>query len=194
MTAIYGDDMRTVVLGPRPPELEAFIERRRRRGQDLYDEVWEGEYHVAPAAHFWHGYVVDQVGIALEPWVRRLGLVRSSAFNLGEPGDFRVPDLGVHREIHDGVWVPTAVLVVEVLSPDDESWDKLPFYASRGVEEALMVDPVAATIQCLRVDRDGQWQRVHRSAVLDATISELAAAVSWPGREPGGAGGTRSAT
>ncbi len=40
--------MRTVVLGPRPPELQALVERRRALGQDLHDEVWHGDYHVAP--------------------------------------------------------------------------------------------------------------------------------------------------
>lgn len=42
---------KTVVLGPRPQELVALIERRQALGLDTYDEVWEGTYHVAPAAH-----------------------------------------------------------------------------------------------------------------------------------------------
>jgi hypothetical protein len=46
--------VRTVVLGPRPPELEAVLERRRALGQDLYDEVWAGEYHMAPAPSHRH--------------------------------------------------------------------------------------------------------------------------------------------
>ena len=32
-------------------ELEELIARRRALGQDGMDEVWEGEYHVAPHAH-----------------------------------------------------------------------------------------------------------------------------------------------
>jgi len=40
--------MRTVLLEP-PAEVRAWLARRRELGQDLYDEVWEGEYHVAPA-------------------------------------------------------------------------------------------------------------------------------------------------
>jgi hypothetical protein len=38
--------VRTVVLGPRRPELEALLERRRALGQDLFDEVWAGDYHM----------------------------------------------------------------------------------------------------------------------------------------------------
>jgi hypothetical protein len=36
--------MRTVVLGPRPPELDALIARRRSLGLDTHDEVWKGEH------------------------------------------------------------------------------------------------------------------------------------------------------
>jgi hypothetical protein len=33
----------------------------------------------------------------------------------------------LHRERGDRVYVPTAALVVEVVSPGDDSWNKLPF-------------------------------------------------------------------
>jgi hypothetical protein len=48
--------VKTVVLGPRPRELEGLIQRRRALGIDAFDEVWEGSYHAAPA-HPAHGYV-----------------------------------------------------------------------------------------------------------------------------------------
>ncbi len=47
--------MRTVVLGERPPELEALIDKRRRLGLDGHDEVWDGVYVMAPHAHSDHG-------------------------------------------------------------------------------------------------------------------------------------------
>jgi len=40
----------------------------------------------------------------------------------------------------------TAAAVVEILSPDDESWQKLPFYAEHHVDEVLFVDPAQRTI------------------------------------------------
>ncbi len=43
--------MKTVVVGPRPAELEELVRRRHELGQDLFDEVWEGTYHMAPAPH-----------------------------------------------------------------------------------------------------------------------------------------------
>lgn len=60
--------------------------------------------------------------------------------NLGTPEDYRVPDQTYLREPARTVSVPTAPLVVEILSPSDETWAKLPFYFARGVEELLVVD------------------------------------------------------
>jgi hypothetical protein len=52
-----GDQMRTVVLGERPRVLDEFIARRRALGQDVFDEVWDGEYHVVPGPSAEHGRV-----------------------------------------------------------------------------------------------------------------------------------------
>ena len=41
--------MPTLVRDPQPAEFEALLERRRRLGQDLFDEVWEGVLHMNPA-------------------------------------------------------------------------------------------------------------------------------------------------
>jgi hypothetical protein len=51
-------------------------------------------------------------------------------FNLGEPDDYRVPDGGLFRPGPDELYVPTAELVVEIVSPGDESGQKLGFYAA----------------------------------------------------------------
>jgi len=49
-------------------------------------------------------------------------------FNLGvSEHDYRVPDGGLHRQRPRGVWQATAALVIEILSPHDESWEKPPF-------------------------------------------------------------------
>jgi hypothetical protein len=54
--------MRTVVLGD-SREIRELIEQRQRTGADLYDEMWQGEYHMAPAPHRSHGL--------LESWLIR---------------------------------------------------------------------------------------------------------------------------
>lgn len=171
--------MRTVVLGARPPELEAIIERRRVSGGDLYDEVWEGEYHMAPAAHPFHGYLDDEVAALLRPLARRAGLVGTGPFNLGSPGDYRVPDRGLHRELPRRTWVTTAAVVVEILSPDDETWDKLPFYARHHVDEVLVVDLERRRLMWFLLSAGG-YREAPTSALLGASAGDLAEQVNWP--------------
>ena len=50
-------------------------------------------------------------------------------FNLRGPGDYRAPDQGCHRVGAGGTWLPSAALVVQVVSPDDESHAKPDSYA-----------------------------------------------------------------
>lgn len=100
--------MRTVVLDPAPAEFEALLERRRALGQDLYDEVWEGEYHMAPAPHPFHGYIDRRLALLLEPLAQRAGLIGAGVFNLGSPDDYRVLDGGLHRELPTTTFVSTA--------------------------------------------------------------------------------------
>ena len=44
----------------------------------------------------------------------------------------RVPDGGWLRPGPDQVYLPTAALVLEVVSPGDDTWKKVPFYAKHG--------------------------------------------------------------
>jgi non-ribosomal peptide synthetase component E (peptide arylation enzyme) len=102
------------------------------------------------------------------------------AFNLGESEhDFRVPDGGLHRPGAAGVWLATAAAVVEVLSPDDESRQKLSFYAEHHVDEVLLVDPAERSVTWLAL-RDGAYEPVARSGLVDLGPTELAAQLDWP--------------
>lgn len=171
--------MKTVVLGPPPVELTEFLQRRHARGQDLFDEVWEGAYHVAPAPHSAHGIVDDELAVLLRPAADATGLVGSGPFNLGEPGDYRVPDRGYHRGTPNQVFVDTAAVVVEVLSPDDETFAKFDFYARHGVEELLVADPQSRTVRCWRPGAGG-YRETGRSELLGVNAAELAARIRWP--------------
>src|SRR5262245_11646628 len=129
--------MKTVVLGPRPAELQSLIDRRHALGIDLFDEVWEGSYHMAPAPSAEHAYLDNVLAVLLHPYAEAVGLVGTGPFNLGGPDDYRVPDRGYHRTQPRGTWVPSVALVVEILSPDDETYEKFDFYASHGVDEII---------------------------------------------------------
>jgi len=173
--------MPTLVLGTPPPELEALLERRREAGVDRLDEVWEGVHHMVPGPSFEHAHVAQRLGELLGPLARAAGLVPTMhEFNLGEDEhDFRVPDGGLHRPGAAGVWLSTAALVVEILSPGDESWQKLPFYAARDVDEVLIVDPIERTATWLGL-RDGEYQPVWRSGLIELGPTELAEQLDWP--------------
>jgi Uma2 family endonuclease len=150
----------TLVCDPPPAEFEALLERRRELGQDLLDEVWEGVYHMNPAPHQRHAHIAQQLAVILDVPASDAGLLPMiSIFNLGEPDDFRVPDGGLFRPGPDEVYASTAALVVEVLSPGDDTWEKVPSYASHGVDEALIVDPDERRVQWLVLSPEGESRR-----------------------------------
>ncbi|MEA2219241.1 MAG: hypothetical protein QOJ35_1867, partial [Solirubrobacteraceae bacterium] len=119
--------------------------------------------------------------VLLGPLAAAAGLLPTmSAFNLGgSEQDFRVPDGGLHRPGAAGVWLPTAAVVVEILSPDDESRQKLPFYAKHHVDEVVLVDPAERAATWLAL-RDGDYERVRRSGLIELGPTELAQRLDWP--------------
>lgn len=171
--------MKTVVLGPPPAELAQLIERRRTQGLDTFDEVWEGAYHMAPAPRFNHAYLDDAVAVLLHPYARSAGLIGSGPFNLGGPDDYRVPDRGYHRKLLDVVFCPTAAIAIEIVSPDDESYQKLPFYALHHVEELIFIEPTARRVRIFSLAGD-RYAEVDRSTLLNVDTETVQAAISWP--------------
>jgi hypothetical protein len=85
----------------------------------------------------------------------------------------------MHRPGAGGVWHPTAALVVEILSPGDETREKLPFYARHEVDEVVIVDPVERAVEWLALEGDG-YEAVARSGLLDGGPAALAAEIEWP--------------
>ena len=173
----------TLVRDPQPVEFEQLLERRRVLGQDLLDEVWEGVYHMnlAPAAR--HAEVAHQLAVLLDEPARTEGLVPTmSIFNLGAPEDYRVPDGGLHRVRPVGaeVYLATAALVVEIVSPDDETWEKLDFYAAHHVDELLIVDPQERQVHWLGVQSDGGYRPIERSKLIALGQDALADRIDWP--------------
>src|SRR5207247_3933448 len=142
------------------------------------DEVWEGVLHMVPAPSVGHARIAQQLAELLGPAARAAGLIPAMGeFNLGESEhDYRVPDGGLHREERDTVWNSTAALVVEIVSPGDETWDKLPFYAAHRVDEVLIVDPAERRVHWLALEH-GAYRPVERSGLIDLGPAEVAARV-----------------
>lgn len=177
--ATYPESMTAVVVGEHP-EFQAWLARRRAQGLDSRDEVWEGVYHVAPHEHGRNGMVMLALAELLSAPARAAGLVAGGAFNLGRHGDFRVPDLGYHRRpVNPVTFFETAALVIEVLSPGDESRAKLPFYASRGVDEVWLVDALARSVE-MHVLNDASYVIAGRSQLLAMEAHTITRDLEWP--------------
>lgn len=144
------------------------------------DEVWDGVLHMVPAPTGRHAQIEWQLAHLLKPLAERAGLRAGGQFNLGEDeANFRVPDGGLHRTPATGTWHSTAALVIEIVSPGDESWEKLPYYAARGVDEVLIVDPQQHSVHWLGL-HEGEYQPIEHSALIDLGRGDLAEQIDWP--------------
>jgi Uma2 family endonuclease len=168
----------------------AALAERRRRGMDKFDERWAGEWHFVNPAKPWHSLLSGALQEVLRPLAEARGLmaVGDGMGMFGSPTDWRVPDqtyFPPHALTEVGV--STAALVVELRSPGDDSYLKLPFYAARQVGEVLVVDS-DRRVELFRLARgrmdvvvpgaDGSVS----SAALDATFTQVrgpALCISW---------------
>lgn len=170
-----------VLEDPPPREVRALLERRKQSGLHRLDEVWEGVLHMVPAPSGAHAYLAQQLAVLLDGPARAAGLVPAiHEVNVGaSEEDYRIPDGALHREIPRTVWFPTLPLVVEIASPNDETWQKLPFYASHGVDEVLILDPRERGIHWLAL-QDGWYAEVQRSRLIDLGPEDLRQRIDWP--------------
>ena len=170
--------MRAVV----PDEL---LEERRRLGLDRRDEMWDGVLHMVPPASSAHGRLELRLAALFDRAAASRGV-----WPIAEPGVFdpqvadmtsyRVPDLGYARpeDVSERGIEGRAVLVVEVLSPADESYAKLPFYRRVGVEELLFVDVKTRAFEVRRPDNDG-WSLVSPAEDGWTELASLGVALRW---------------
>ncbi|MGQ0743146.1 MAG: Uma2 family endonuclease [Acidimicrobiales bacterium] len=123
-----------------------WMEERRRIGADVRDEMWDGELHMVPAPTSGHQVLSGDLYQVLAPLARARGMVAVFETGLYRPGadnDYRVPDQSYARPevVSERGIEGAAELVVEILSPGDESRAKVAWYAAVGVREVLLVDP-----------------------------------------------------
>jgi Uma2 family endonuclease len=163
----------------RPQRAAATYEDLRRVPDHLVAEIVDGELHATPRPVPRHAVASSGLGGVLHPPFSQ---------GRGGPGGWRilfepelhlgpdviVPDLaGWHRErlptIPEGAHFAVAPdWVCEVLSPSTAALDrakKLAVYARERVKHAWLVDPVAQTLEALRLE-NGRW-------TIDATHAAL---------------------
>ena len=140
------------------------IRERQRLGIDKADEVWDGVYVMSPLASITHQAIVSTLTAALYEVVteQQQGQVFPGA-NVSDRNEdweqnYRCPDLVVvchgGRAIDRGThWQGGPDFLVEVMSPGDNTLAKIPFYASIGVQELLVIDRDSREPSLYRLDK-----------------------------------------
>jgi Uma2 family endonuclease len=141
--------MDTLVLDPYVSE--RLLRERRDRGIDVFDEVWEGVYVMAPAPNDEHQEIEMNLAQSLLELVRdkKRGTVRMRVNLASDPADwehdYRIPDIVVFLTdspavCHDTFWSGPPDFIIEITSPHDKTREKLAFYAKVETRELLLID------------------------------------------------------
>lgn len=153
-------------------DLRRIIARRRRLGHDRYDEVWDGVYVMSPLADNTH----QEIATLLAATLLQAGLPPESVVLAGTnvsdrvegwKKNYRCPDVavflpGTRAVNHETFWHGGPDFAVEVRSKGDRSRKKLPFYATVGTRELLIVDRNPWALELYRLE-EGQMRPAGRA-------------------------------
>jgi len=163
----YAGSVRALILGSSSAgPLKEMLERRHSWGADRHDEVWSGVLHLDLLRA--HADLAQQLGELLSPPARTAGMtVAMGECNFGEA------EHDAH-ELDGALRLTSAQLVVEIVTPDEDSWEKLSFYAAHHVDELVIVDPAERKVHWLGLAEHGGYQAVERSDLIDLDPFKLA--------------------
>jgi Uma2 family endonuclease len=151
-----------------------YLEMRRERGLDKKDEVWDGVLHMVPTPSGLHETIAHDLMFALKPTADRLGLVVRTATTgvCVSEHNYRIPDISFARpDQMSKLGLSSALLVVEVLSKNDESRQKFGYYAARGILEIWLVDPATRAVEMYQLVNGAYVAMIaQRSKVLGVTL------------------------
>ncbi|MDB4956278.1 MAG: hypothetical protein JWO36_3847 [Myxococcales bacterium] len=142
--------MRAVMI----PDHE-WLAERARLGLDNQDEVWDGVLHMPPQPGSDHQRRESDLEFILKPRAAATGLdvfhqiSIFGATSTDAKQNYRIPDITVvDPQFVSKRGVETrAEIVIEILSPNDESRDKLPFFAACGIPEVWLFEPSTRAIE-----------------------------------------------
>jgi Uma2 family endonuclease len=131
---------------------QAMLDERRRLGQDVRDEMWDGVLHMVPPPSGPHQGFSGDFYLVVGPLAKARGmrpLMETGLFRSAT--DYRVPDqLFCLPEHFSDRGAEGAELVVEVRSERDETYEKIAWYAQMGVREMVIVHPHDRRVELLR--------------------------------------------
>lgn len=153
---------------------------RAASGADRFDEVWEGVCVMNPMPNDEHQQLVNRFAAIFQDVIDwpEIGDVRPGV-NVSDRVEnwrenYRVPDVAVF--LKDGAarnygefWHGGPDLAIEIVSSNDRTRDKVPFYASVGVRELLIIDREPWKIDLLRTD-SGQLKHLASSTPANKVI------------------------
>ncbi len=162
---------------------------RQARGDDRYDEVWDGVLVMAPLPNDEHQDLVNELC-----YVFRLVLDRAAGDRV-RPGvnvsdraedwtqNFRCPDVVVYRAettaINHGThWQGGPDFAVEIVSPGEDPAAKLAFYAAVGTRELLVIERDPWQLTLYRLDA-GQLRSVGTVGVDEPALASAIVPLTW---------------
>ena len=160
---------------------EELVEQRSRNGAGRLDECWEGVWHLTDPGmrHQRIAFGLCRVfAEVVEDAARGTAWISINVTDREEgwKENHRCPDGAVILEGNPGRWIgdPEVAflggpdLILEVLSQDDETFEKFSFYAERGVRELLVVDQETCRPELWR-RVEGTFEKVDGPAVSEVT-------------------------
>jgi Uma2 family endonuclease len=143
--------------------IDLLIQERKRKGIDVYDEVWEGTYVLPSPPTLDQQRLVGDLSCIFDN-VKRVGHgsiypgANVSDRRKGWEFNHRVPDLLVVLKNSRAVDCGTHFFggpdfLVEIESPGDDTEEKVPFYGEIGVRELLIIHRDKRTLRLLRLER-----------------------------------------
>ncbi len=163
--------MKSVVILDRG-EQRALIRRRQALGLDRRDEVWDGVYVIMPLGDIEHQELTGELTAVFKEALGRGGPRVFPGVNVSDqPLDwkknYRCPDVvvflpGNPAQEKGSHYLGGPDFAVEIVSPNDRSRKKFPFYADVGVRELLLVSRKPWRLELY--SREGKnWALVGRS-------------------------------
>ena len=176
-----------------PDAIQQWMQERARLGHDRHDEMWDGVLHMVPPPSSGHqergSWLIEILGPLARARSQR-ATYETGVFRPGRNDDYRQPDVVVYTpdQVSRRGVEGRAELVIEIRSPNDESWEKLRFFAEMGIPEVLIIDgdePVLLRLNTpIDVDQFGSYARVEADA--DGWVSVDAVPVALRTNPTGG--------
>jgi Uma2 family endonuclease len=163
--------------------LDPILEKRLRAERSdpekhKYDEAWDGMLVVQPLPNNEHRAIVCFVGCAILSILNDEDRVYPGV-NVSDRDDdwlsnYREPDIAVYLSTNPAKdsgthWVGGPDLAVEIVSPGEDPFDKLDFYAKVNTREVLIVDRDPWVLELFQL-QGGKLVLVGKSEVANSSV------------------------